>query len=53
MIIPVDATHYQRQQKAYYKLVGLGWFVWSRIEQEPYRWIYSPATQENYLEIVK
>lgn len=53
MIIPVDATHYQRQQKAYYKLVGLDWFVWSRIEQEPYRWIYSPATQEKYLEIVK
>lgn len=53
MIIPVDATHYQRQQNAYYKLVRLDWFVWSKIEQEPCHWIPSPATQEKYLEIIK
>lgn len=51
---PEGATHYQPQQKAFYKRVSAcEWYVWSRITDEPLHWSYSPGTMDSAEWIVR
>lgn len=51
---PEGATHYQPQQKVFYKRVSAcEWYVWSRITDEPLHWSYSPGTMDSAEWIVR